>query len=263
LIRPIRPYLVEQSIRTLVFVPGGVLRLIPMASLYDGKHFLVETFAIATIPALELLDSGPIGFSANYAFLGGLSQAQGEFTALPYVPRELAGIQSTLGLATLVLDEDFRKSEIASLLEATEFNIVHIATHAQFGATPDETYLLAYDGRISMDELANWVGAFRYRETPLDLIVLSACESAAGDEQAALGLSGIAIKAGAQSALGTLWSVNDDATARLIDAFYRGLVIDKLSRAEALRRAQLELLADPSFSHPYYWAPFLLINAWL
>jgi CHAT domain-containing protein len=234
-----------------------------MASLFDGQHFLVEEFAIATIPALKLMDSRPIDSDRNLAFLGGLSEAEEGFAPLPHVPRELNGIQSILGRGVLVLDDQFRKPEIASRLEATEFNIVHIATHAQFGGSSDETFLLAYDGRISMDELAQWVGAFRFRQTPLELIVLSACESAAGDEQAALGLSGIAVKAGAQSALGTLWSVSDDATATLIDTFYRGLVVDGLSRAEALRHAQRQLIDDPSLRHPYYWAPFLLINAWL
>ena len=234
-----------------------------MASLFDGEHFLIETFAIATIPALELMDSRAIDSAGTLAFLGGLSKAEEGFAPLPHVPRELSGIQSILGHGVLVLDDEFRKPAIARRLEETEFNIVHIATHARFGGTSDETFLLAHDGRISMDELADWVGAFQFRKTPLELIVLSACESAAGDEQAALGLSGIAVKAGAQSALGTLWSVSDDATATLIDSFYRGLIVDGLSRAEALRRAQRELITDPSLRHPYYWAPFLLINAWL
>ena len=106
------------------------------------------------------------------------------------------------------------------------------------------------------------IGAL-YRETPLDLILLSACETATGDQRAALGLAGIAVKAGARSAVGTLWAVNDEATAVLVKAFYRGLREPGVSRAVALQRAQRELLADRRYRHPRYWSPFLLISNWL
>ena len=129
---------------------------------------------------------------------------------------------------------------------------------------PSDNFLLAYDGRVSMDQLAAMVGATRFRaEQPLELLTLSACESAAGDDRAALGLAGVALRAGARSALATLWSVNDQATAEFVVAFYRQWNDPQRSRAEALQYAQIELLSTRHYRHPGYWAPYLLINSWL
>ena len=107
------------------------------------------------------------------------------------------------------------------------------------------------------------MGRLRFRDNPLELLTLSACETAAGDERAALGFSGVAVKAGARSVLGTLWSVDDPATADLVHRFYRGLLQEKLSRARALQAAQRELIRDFRYSHPAFWAPFQLIGSWL
>jgi CHAT domain-containing protein len=92
---------------------------------------------------------------------------------------------------------------------------------------------------------------------------LSACETAMGDDQAALGLAGVAIKAGARSALATLWSINDRASSALVMEFYRQLGDSSVSKAVALQRAQLKMLADSAYDHPAYWSPFLLLNNWL
>jgi CHAT domain-containing protein len=93
--------------------------------------------------------------------------------------------------------------------------------------------------------------------------MLSACQTAAGDERAALGLAGIALRAGARSALGSLWNISDEATYELVVQFYTALKDPKLSRAAALQRAQLALLAGQRFRHPFYWSPFLIIGNWL
>jgi CHAT domain-containing protein len=143
------------------------------------------------------------------------------------------------------------------------YSIVHIASHGEFGGNSDDTYLLTHEGRITMDQLADYVGATRFREQPLELITLSACETAAGDERSALGLAGLAIKSGARSALGTLWKVNDLAASDLIVSFYEALQEPGVSRAGALQRAQLRMLDDPRYRHPGYWAAFLLISDWL
>jgi CHAT domain-containing protein len=92
-------------------------------------------------------------------------------------------------------------------------------------------------------------------------LVLSACRTAAGDERAALGLAGVAVKAGARSALASLWAVNDESTARLVAEFYRELATG-LGKAAALRGAQLALLNDERHAHPAFWAPFLMIGDW-
>jgi CHAT domain-containing protein len=101
------------------------------------------------------------------------------------------------------------------------------------------------------------------RATPLDLLVLSACQTAAGDDRAALGLAGVAIQAGAKSALASLWSISDNATATLMTRFYENSKAPGATKAQSLRIAQIELLKSPEYGHPSYWAPYLLIGNWL
>ena len=107
------------------------------------------------------------------------------------------------------------------------------------------------------------VGVFRFRDDPLELLTLSACDTAAGDDRAALGLAGMAIKAGARSALATLWNINDEASVDLVLDFYREIKDSSVSRAAALQHAQLKLLDNPRYEHPGFWSAFLMINNWL
>jgi CHAT domain-containing protein len=193
--------------------------------------------------------------------LGLTSAAQG-FPALPYVGSELESLQDLYG-ATLLLNKDFNLPAVeASMLKET-FTIVHIASHGQFDRDVEKTFLLTFDGKLTMNRLDQCVGFFRFREKPLELLTLSACQTAAGDDRAALGLAGVAVKAGARSALASLWFINDQASSLLVEEFYRQLREAKVSRAVALQRAQLKLLADFRYDHPGYWSPFLLINDWL
>jgi len=104
---------------------------------------------------------------------------------------------------------------------------------------------------------------FENRERPLELLTLSACETAEGDDRAALGLSGIAVKAGARSALGTLWQAHDEAAQLLVAAFYEALLEPGVSRAAALQRAQNQIRSQTRFRHPAYWSAFILIGNWL
>ncbi|MBW2420100.1 MAG: CHAT domain-containing protein [Deltaproteobacteria bacterium] len=262
LIEPIARHLANLAVDTLVFVPGGMLRTIPMSALHDGEAFLVERYAVAITPGLELTDPRPIDRQALSLFLGGLSESVQGYPALEHVAEEINAVHALYG-GNVLIDEAFTKEKIERSLRAHEFSIVHVATHGEFGGSADDSFLLTHDGRLSMDELASSVGAFRYRDTPLELILLSACDTARGDERAALGLAGIAVKAGARSALGTLWKVNDQAAAKIIVGFYERLSRPGVSRAQALRGAQLPLIADPLLGHPAYWSPFLLISSWL
>lgn len=116
---------------------------------------------------------------------------------------------------------------------------------------------------MTLEQMDQCLGVFRFRQTPLDLLTLSACETAVGDDRAALGLAGVAIKAGARSALASLWSINDKASSLLVAEFYRQLMNPAFNRAQALQAAQMMLLKDPQYDHPVYWAPFLMINNWL
>jgi CHAT domain-containing protein len=247
---------------TLVFVPDGPLRTIPMAALHDGKHFLIERNPIATTPGLRLTDPRPVDPTAVDPLLVGLSAGAEGFAPLEHVPQELEAIQAMYG-GEVLLDEDFRLDAVRRELAQGRFGVVHIATHAEFRGDADESFLLAYDGHLTLDRLEADIGVLRFREQPIELLTLSACETAAGDDRAALGLAGVAVKAGARSVLGTLWLVNDVAAADLVVAFYRELKQPGVSRAVALQRAQQSLLADLRFRHPAYWSAFVLIGSWL
>jgi len=178
------------------------------------------------------------------------------------VPSEIANLKSLYGASTLQ-NNDFLTATIAQQLASAEFSIVHIATHGHFDSNPQQSYLLAYDSKLSMDALSQSISGRQGSEHPLELLVLSACETAAGDQRAALGLAGVALKAGARSAMASLWQISDAATVEIIDTFYAQVTTAGVSKAKALQLAQLKLIAQPRFRHPNYWAPFLLIGNWL
>jgi CHAT domain-containing protein len=262
LIRPFEEDLRARRIDTLVFVPWGPLGTIPMAALHDGTRFVIERYAVAITPGLALTDPRPLDRSRMKLLLGGLSQSVDGFPPLERVATELASVKSLYG-GRMLLDAGFRLDAVEDALSDERFNVVHIATHGQFSGAVDESFLLAYDGPLTMDRLSASVGLFRFRDTPLELLTLSACETAQGDERAALGLSGVALKAGARSALATLWKVSDVAATRLVVDFYTQLRNDGMSRAQALQRAQRAALEGVPYDHPGYWAPFVLIGSWL
>ena len=261
-IRPLEGDLSSLSINTLVFVPDGPLRMIPMAALHDGERFLIQKYAVAITPGLDLTDPRSIERENVKVLALGLTESVQGFPPLPYVSAEIQAIQKLYG-GSWLLNEDFLLTNMKSKLRHEKFNIMHIASHGQFGADINETFVLSYDGKLTIERLNQYVGLFRFRDDPLDLLTLSACETAAGDDRAALGLAGIAIRAGARSALATLWHINDPASSRLVAEFYLQLNDPSVSRAAALQSAQLKLLDDPRYEHPGYWSPFLLINNWL
>jgi CHAT domain-containing protein len=185
------------------------------------------------------------------------------FAPLPKVSGELAGSREHVDGAILI-DDDYTTSKLAAALTRDEYAIVHMATHSVVGDTPADSYLVTYDGRLSMSDLEQLLRRGRFRRQPVELLTLSACDTAIGDERAALGLAGIALKAGARSALATLWRVSDDSAATLMKDFYAGLTsAGSTSKADALRDAQMKMLARPATSHPAHWAAFLLIGNWL
>ena len=261
-VRPYEPALRAAGVDTLVFVPDGALRTIPMAALHDGEDFLVRRYNLAVTPGLALTDPQPLDREAPKLLLAGLSESVQGFAALQHVEQELRSIEDIFG-GQVLLNDGFTSSSFDSRIEGEEFSIVHIASHGTFSGNADQSFILTYDGQISINELADLVRRTRFRDVPLEMLVLSACETASGDEQAALGLAGIAIKAGARSAVGSLWQIDDEATSTLMAQFYRELSDPRSSRAGALRMAQTMLLENDQFNHPFYWSPFLLISNWL
>lgn len=262
LIRPLEPDLKSLTTDTLVFVPDGPLRAIPMAALHDGKQFLIAKYAIAITPGLNLSDPRPLKRENVKVLFAGLTDSVQGFPPLPNISNELQTIQALYG-GTPLLNRNFVTSNLERQLRNRQFTVMHIASHGQFEADARKSFLLTFDGKVTMDQLEQYVGLFKFRENPLELLTLSACETAAGDDRAALGLAGVSIKAGARSALATLWYINDEASSELVAEFYRQLQNSSTSRAIALKRAQLKLLNDRSYQHPGYWSPFLLVNNWL
>jgi CHAT domain-containing protein len=263
LLKPAEDTLVQSQIKTLVFVLDGSLRNIPMAALYDGQQYLVQKYAVALTPGLQLLAPKSLAQGELKALTAGLTESREGFSALSNVALEVEEIQSEVP-STVLLNQEFTRTTIQNEIKSLPFPVVHLATHGQFSSEAEDTFILTWDGRLNVNELEN---VLRNREenqpNAIELLVLSACQTATGDKRAALGLAGVAVRAGARSTLATLWAVNDQSTALLMSAFYRELTRTKVSRAEALRLAQLSLLQEPRSQHPRYWAPFVLVGSWL
>lgn len=265
LVNPIRKELQRQQVETLIVVPDGALRTIPLGALYDAdsKQYLIEQYAVAYTPGLFLTDARALPRENLQVLLNGLTVGIDDFPPLPNVASELEQIHSLYEDSTILQDEDFIVSNVEGALQKTPYSIVHIASHGQFSSDRNETFLLAYNEKLSIDRLEDLMGLSQYRQQPVELLALSACQTAAGDDRAALGLAGIAVKAGARSALASLWFVSDEATTELIADFYRELANPQISKARALQHAQVKLLQDRRYRHAGYWAPYLLIGNWL
>jgi CHAT domain-containing protein len=262
LVRPYQQDMEREGISTLVFLPHDALHSIPMSALHDGDQFLVQKYALAVTPSLALVDPKPLDRTKIKMLLAGISDSVQGLPALPAVPDELASIKNLLG-GDILLNQNFTVDNFKKALGDQEVSIVHIASHGSFTGNENGNFLLAFDGKLSINQLNKSIGQTKFRKNPVELLVLSACETAAGDEKAALGLAGAAIQAGARSVMGSLWSVSDEGTAQLVEEFYHQLKDPSISKAAALQKAQNQLMQNNSFKHPYYWSPFLMINNWL
>ena len=160
-------------------------------------------------------------------------------------------------------NESFKNSSIETNIKQYPAQIVHLATHGQFSSKAEDTFILTWDGQLNIDQLTNILRSDKKQIRPIELLVLSACQTATGDKRASLGLAGIAVRAGARSTIATLWSVDDQASSLLMSEFYQELTNGKITKSEALRRAQLEVLKQDEFKHPYFWSAFVLIGNWL
>ncbi|ARV63113.1 hypothetical protein BZZ01_19575 [Nostocales cyanobacterium HT-58-2] len=263
LIRPVEAELSQNQVKTLVFVLDGGLRNLPMAALYDGKQYLVEKYSIALTPGLELLGPKPLNQTKLKTLVAGLTEARHGFSSLPNVNDEVEAVKSEIP-SQILLNQTFTSSALRQQVDTRPFSVVHLATHGQFSSNADETFVLAWDKPVKVNELKDLLQSRELiRPEPIELLVLSACETAAGDQRAALGLAGIAVRSGARSTLASLWSLDDASGAQLVSRFYHELAKKNMTKAEALRQAQLSLLQDPDYRHPIHWAPYVLLGNWL
>ena len=244
----------------LVLAVDSNLQSVPWGLLYDGQKYLIETYSLSVALGAEFQAPSSRQSATVTGLIAGASQfpSNPEFSPLPNVPQELKSVSSELKGKTL-LDSKFTSETLLS--NAANFDILHLASHGQFSSNPEETFLLDWNGKFKLSELQSLV---KDRDaSPLDLLVLSACDTAKGDRRALLGLAGTAVQSGARSTVASLWLVNDASQVMLIQEFYTQLLKNKNTKAESLRLAQLKLLKSDEFSSPYYWAGILLLGSWL
>lgn len=261
----IRPAEVDQALnntKTLVFVLDGRLRNVPIAALYDGQRYLIEKYAVALSPGLQLMSARSFQQTQIDAIVGGISQPRAGFSALPAVETEVQKISKTVSAAKLI-NQEFTNQALADRIKHSSANVVHLATHGQFSSRQEDTFLLTWDGRVSIKELAEILKNRGGTSHVIELLVLSACDTATGDDRAVLGLAGLAVKSGARSTVAALWPVKDKAAAMLMTRFYDHLQKPGITKAEALRQAQIELIRQTDFRDPFFWSAFVLVGNWL
>ncbi len=322
LIAPVEAFLQQQHIETLIYIPDGVLRLVPLAALYDGKKFVIENYAVATSPGMSLIDNSHIEHQ-NRMLLAGVShpgevisdlpeslltnlvaqsseQKRTSPTATDNLPQTLSAteqqkrtrelrellrnpvviekLQQLLSLpgvdteikqlaeqnhSSYLLNESFSLENFIQLLKEEPHDILHIASHGFFGGNAEDSFIMTYNKILNLNQLEVLLNSDYFKQFPIDLLVLSACQTAEGDDRSPLGISGVAIKTKVHSALGSLWAVSDDATTELMTTFYSSLIDSHQTKAKALQTAMLKLLKQKNFANPSYWSPFVLIGNWI
>ncbi|MFZ4858965.1 MAG: CHAT domain-containing protein [Desulfuromonadaceae bacterium] len=260
LIRPLEPELHRHKINTLVIIPDDIFRTVPFAALHDGNDFLINKYAIATSLGMQLTEPMPFRKKKVTMLAAGISESVHGYSALPSVSNEMTEIKSLFD-GEMLFNKDFSVANLKEKVEAKKYSILHLASHGEFSNDAKKSFIVAWDSQMSIDQFGGLVKVTQYKDEPLDLITLSACKTAVGDDKAVLGLAGVAIKSGASSALATLWEVDDKATSELVVEFYRQLKKPTHTKAQALQKAQIAALQH--HKHPYYWSPFLLIGNWL
>ena len=286
LIAPIESDLKAQQINNLTFIMDSGLRSVPIAALHDGTGFIVERYSVGLMPSLSLTDTRYVDVR-NLQVLAMGAETFSDQKSLPAVSLELSEIVGSLWKGKSFLNEAFTLENLKAARAKNSFGIIHLATHGEFlPGQPSDSFIQLWDSKLKLDQLRQlgW-----NNKPPIELLVLSACRTAVGDEQAELGFAGLAVLAGVKSALGSLWYVSDEGTLGLMTTFYEKLAQVPV-KAEALRLAQLAMLkgearvqggklvsgrvniplppelaqlGDKDLTHPYYWSAFTMIgNPW-
>lgn len=269
LIEPLVSTLKAHQTDTLVLVPEEFLRTIPLAVLHDGQQFLIEQYAVAmttsitlTNPQRHLLTATDIPVLSGW-LTDVTPEVKKEFDKLN-VSTQSEDILKIYPKQRQLIGKDFTVANLKKALQSP-YTLLHISSHAQFAPELKDTFIVTYDAKtLSLDQLEKLIKPHKYSEPreALELLTLDACETAKGDARAALGLAGVALKAGARSTLATLWKVNTEVASHLTRAFYQHQTESRLSKAKALQEAQKKLLSS-QFQHPHFWSAFILIGNWL
>jgi filamentous hemagglutinin family protein len=285
MIAPLEADLQAQGIQNLAFILDAGLRSMPVAALHDGQEFLIEKYSIGLMPSLSLTDTRYVDIK-NTQLLAMGESIFADQNPLPAVPVEVSIITKNLWSGKSFLNEAFTLDNLKSQRAATPFGIIHLATHGEFqpGAI-NNSYIQLWDTKLRLDQLRQ----MGWNDPPVELLVLSACRMAVGDQEAELGFAGLATQAGVKSAVASLWYVSDEGTLGLMTEFYQQLRTAPI-KAEALQKAQIAMLkgqvrleqgqlrwsggglslppelsefGNRNLSHPYYWSAFTMIgNPW-
>jgi CHAT domain-containing protein len=227
------------------------------------KSCLLNKYSLAVSPGMQLLPARSLKPENRKVIIAALSEARQGFKALPAVKSEVIEISSEVS-SKLLLNENFNDTSLKQAIESTPFSVLHLATHGQFSSNSNDTFILSWNDKINVKQLSEFLKARNESESkPVELMVLSACQTAKGDNRAILGLAGVAVRSGARSTLATLWAVKDESTAKFMAEFYKNLRKPGISKAEALRQTQLTFLQNADFQHPFYWSAFVLVGNWL
>ncbi|NJL50977.1 MAG: CHAT domain-containing protein [Hydrococcus sp. SU_1_0] len=254
LLRPLAKDLEAIAPSRIVFINDGRLLNVPMAALHDGQKFLIEKYAISYSLGLNSIskrETEPDDFK-TLAF--GLTVPKNEFPALTNVQQEIEDLAKFVDVRQF-LNQEFTQENFQQQLDKG-YSIVHLATHAQFGGSPENSFIQAFDQKILLNDLEAILSSL---QQSIKLLVLSACQTAAGNDRSVLGLAGIVARSGIDSVVGSLWAVNDAQTVSLMEDFYKYLSQESLNESEALRAAQLEQIEQP-LGHPGIWSSFLVIE---
>ncbi|MDB9514377.1 CHAT domain-containing protein [Kamptonema animale CS-326] len=285
IIAPLEADLKAQGIDTLVFSMDAGLRSLPLAALHDGSQFLVEKYSIGLVPSVNLTDTNYESVKNAEVLAMGASQFT-ENQPLPAVPLELSNITSEWN-GNSFLNQSFTFNNLQAQRKDRPYRIIHLATHGEFKpGSPNNSYIQLSDRRLTLDR----VRELGWNDPPkVELLVLSACKTAVGDDGVELGFAGLAVQAGVKSVLASLWYVSDEGTLGLMAEFYHQLKVAPI-KAEALRQAQIAMikgqvridkgrlillnlnkelelppelgnLTNKNLSHPYYWSAFTMIGS--
>lgn len=247
---------------TLVFVLDGILRSIPMGVLYDGQQHVLEKYAIALNVGIEVRESGPLPKGdALRVLAAGVEDPPNNLPNLPNVPEELAEIYGSEASVQVLQENTFTQAAFNQQLNNANYQIVHLATHGTFSSNRDQTFIVAKDKEIPVEQLSELFRNTQAIQNPIEMIVFSACHTAEGDDRAVLGLAGATVQSGARSAIATLWSVDDEASVEFARLLYQNLHQPNMTRAVALQKAQLKM-KEIYKSKNKFWAPYVLVGSW-
>ncbi|MEM6613349.1 MAG: CHAT domain-containing protein, partial [Cyanobacteria bacterium P01_C01_bin.72] len=288
-IAPVEDELQKQGVQSLAMAMDTGLRTLPVAALHNGQEYLVERYSLGVIPSFSLTDFNPQNFL--YAQLENtqlLAMGASQFPSLqvlPAVPEELEIVTDNFHESEVFLNENFTLSNLQAQVARNKYGIVHLASHGVF--KPGESrnsYIQLWDQPLQL----NQVHTLGLQEANIALMVLSACNTALGDREAEYGFAGLAVNAGVQTSVASLWPISDEGTLGLMTYFYESLQRQPV-RAQALQKAQLAMLRGNlqfrggtlyglneealahfpeleyhgrwNFEHPFYWSTYTLVGS--